>query len=128
MAGNQEIAVRLQEFGKQLCGDQHGWRRRFADKLNVSPSQMSNLLAGRDVLGDSFILRLRDLGADTNYILTGKKTETEVHIQFDMPGHLTAEQGEQYKKLIAEMKKISEDDPEAIEKMLILTQTIFKKK
>jgi alkylhydroperoxidase/carboxymuconolactone decarboxylase family protein YurZ len=123
-----KIIQRFEEFGKKLCGDAHGWKKKFADALGVAPAQLSSMRSGLVPIGPKMQNKLRELGADVNYILTGVKAETEVHIQFDMPGHLTAEQGEQYQKLMAEMKKISEDDPEAIEKMLILTQTIFKKK
>jgi transcriptional regulator with XRE-family HTH domain len=132
MLNNPEIIERLTKFGVGLCGDNRGWKTSFAEKLKMKPQQLQNILSGKAAVGEKIQSNLRDLGADVDYILTGRKKEEpaseRVRIQFDMPGHLTEEQGEQYKKLIEEIGKVSSEDPDAIEKMLIITQTIFKKK
>jgi hypothetical protein len=131
MDNNAEIAARLTEFGISRCGSAHGWKTKFAEKLAMPPQQLHKLLTGVNAIGMITQNKLRELGCDIEWLMTGvlrDTTDPDPIIQFDMPGHLTKEQGEQYKKLLEEIRKVSSDDPEAIEKMLILTQTVFKKK
>lgn len=130
---NTQIIQRFEEFGKHLCGDKHGWKKKFADSLGVMPQQLNNMLTGSVNIGGIIQARLRDLGADVDYIMTGINREgtTEAlgrRIQYEMPGHLTADDGEKIKKLLDEMGKVSSDDPDIIEKMITIMQTIYKKK
>jgi transcriptional regulator with XRE-family HTH domain len=83
----QEIVHRFEEFGKKLCGSQHGWKKKFADRLGVKPTQITSMLNGNDPIGGTMQTRLRDLGADVDYIMTGrlpsdKKDDKSIRIHY----------------------------------------------
>lgn len=66
---NIDIANRFTEFIEGMFGSQ----RKAADFLNVAEQSISNIAKGRAAFGGKWQNRLRGLGADVEYILTGKK-------------------------------------------------------
>lgn len=70
-----QIAGRLKEFGQRLTSKKHGWQKQFAALLEVPPQQMSNLLASRVGIGLATTEKLRRLGCDIDWLLTGRTKE-----------------------------------------------------
>lgn len=81
---DQTIPDRLSSYGQFLCGSSHGWKAAFAEKLGITRQHMGALLSGRVRLGGIMQDRLRALGANVDFIMTGKETQNEqcLHIQF----------------------------------------------
>jgi SOS-response transcriptional repressor LexA len=71
----KQVAQRLTKFGQTRFGDKHGWQKEFADALAMSPQALSNYLSGRVAPGNAVQAKLRALGADVEYIMTGKTRE-----------------------------------------------------
>ena len=69
---------RLEAFGKSLVGDDRGWKTRFAEKLEISSQQLSNILTDRDALGPAIREKLRALGCDTEWLMTGDEHKNKV--------------------------------------------------
>jgi len=74
---SEQIAQRLQLFGKGLFGAEHGWRTRFAKALGISPQQLNDYLTGRRLPGNKMQTRLRLLHCDIHWLMTG---ETQKHL------------------------------------------------
>jgi len=68
-----QIAQRFEEFGIQLCGSSHGWKKLFAQKLGVSPNHITDILGMRAAIGGKTQARLRELGCDVEWLLTGRR-------------------------------------------------------
>lgn len=68
MANSKQISDRLQQWIKST-----GLRKsQIAEQLGISAAQLSQLLSGRDSFGKVMQERLRLIGADTDWILTGR--------------------------------------------------------
>ena len=73
------ILKRLEAFAHQVVGDEYGWQRRFAERLEIRPQQLSNILAGRDPLGAKMRERLANLGCNIEWLMTGKEATIDLH-------------------------------------------------
>lgn len=69
---NTDIAQRFEEFGIELCGDSHGWKKLFAEKLGVSPNHVTDILGERAFIGGKMQSKLRALGCDVEWLMTGR--------------------------------------------------------
>ena len=69
------VAQSLREFGEGKFGSDHGWQKAFAEALGITPQSLNAYLAGRISVGVKLQARLRALGADVEYIMTGKTRE-----------------------------------------------------
>jgi len=82
------IIRRFEEFGESICGNKHGWKKQFAEKLGIIQQNLTSILNGSAPIGGILQQRLRDLGADVDYIMTGRhKTEEkdDTVIRFHTP-------------------------------------------
>jgi transcriptional regulator with XRE-family HTH domain len=86
------VAKRLTEFGEERFGSDHGAKAKFAEALEISPQQLQNLLRGRSGVGARTQERLRALGCDIEWLMTGKDSQTKKELaQFvrDHPGSVS---------------------------------------
>jgi transcriptional regulator with XRE-family HTH domain len=68
----KEISERLRGFGEKHSGVGYGMGVKFAAKLGISTQQLTNYLNGRSVPGNVMQVRLRQLGCDIEWLMTGK--------------------------------------------------------
>lgn len=73
MSIENAIGVRLREFAEQ----HYTSMREFADALEVSSQVLMPYLSGKRKPGNKMKERLHDLGADVDYILTGRRAAAE---------------------------------------------------
>lgn len=78
-------AQHLRAFGISLVGEDHGWQKRFAEMLEVSQQQMSNLLAGRDIVGEVIRGRLRKLGCMDPVLVKEDDIEVGIPMKYRIP-------------------------------------------
>lgn len=124
-----EISARLREWGLDRFRTVGG----FADALGVAQPQLSNYLNGRRTPGNAMQARLRDLGCDIEWLMTGKTSQTKKELaQFvrDHPGshipeNLPEKTRRQIKLLIEELSKLDETE---VEKARAIIHTIFNTK
>jgi SOS-response transcriptional repressor LexA len=69
--------TRLETFAKKLVGSEHGWQTRFAGRLNVSTSYLRAYLSGRNLPGNVVQKKLRALGCDIEWLMTGQKKDED---------------------------------------------------
>lgn len=82
---NIEISQRLREFGEQKFGKRG--MAKFAEALGMTPGALSSsYLSGRSVPGHKLQGKLRELGADVEFIMTGHKTIIEESNVFRVKG------------------------------------------
>ena len=93
------IIQRFEAFGHSLFGDQHGWKKKYADALDIAPAQMSSMLNGTIPIGGTIQSRLRELGADVEYILTGK-TASAVASDKEIRTHYSGNPTEELKQRV----------------------------
>lgn len=74
MSKKKDILRRLNEW-VLLTGKK---KREVAEMLGMSPQQLSRLMSGADNLGPNMQTRLEGLGADIDWIMTGRKAH-ELH-------------------------------------------------
>jgi transcriptional regulator with XRE-family HTH domain len=67
-----DILNRLIAFAQQKVGESYGWKGRFASLLGISNQYLSNILVGRQSIGPAILERLRKLGCDIDWLLTGE--------------------------------------------------------
>ena len=73
MSSPSGTADRLRSFGQAKFGKAHGWKKRFADALGVSPQHLDRYLSGASEPGKKMFMRLIQLGCDVHWLLTGDK-------------------------------------------------------
>jgi len=79
------VAQRLQEFGQRKVGGDHGWQRRFAEALEVSPQTISSYLSGARRPGFEMQAKLRALGCDIEWLMTGAKKDEDENQTMGIP-------------------------------------------
>jgi len=82
LATKTGISERLALFGQQLFGSARGWKTEFAKALTISPQQLNDYLSGRWLPGNKMEERLRKLGCDVVWLMTGERQE-EINHQFE---------------------------------------------
>src|SRR3990170_3955268 len=75
MTQKAAISRRLADFAKETVGTEWGWQTRFAEMLGISPSNLNNLLTGRQVIGPGTRERLTAIGCDVEWLMSGNKKE-----------------------------------------------------
>lgn len=78
------IGDRIREFGINAFGSLGG----LASALNLSPQQLSNYIAERNLPGTPFLLKLAEHGCDLHWLLTepilkGEKKERPLRCNYD---------------------------------------------
>lgn len=71
------ITERLNEFVKNKYGGKHGYKSMFAKELGVSPGQVSQYLSGERIPGNKFQEKLRNIGCDIEWLMTGENQMTK---------------------------------------------------
>ncbi len=111
------ITKRFIEFGQSKFGNDFGWQATYARKLGISPQQMSNIIAGRSIVGEPIQLRLiRIMGCDIEWLMTGKKANN--------PHNLSVRESassygiDEKDKRIKELELLLKEKDETIEKLL----------
>lgn len=74
----EDVAERLELFGKSICGDKYGWKSAFARKLEISPSALGTYLGGTIFPGYQILARLYKLGCSSDWLLYGKSITTKL--------------------------------------------------
>lgn len=70
------ISDRLLEFAKTKYGDRHGYKSLFAKDLGISSSQLTQYVSGSLLPGNKIQQKLRDLGCDIEWLMTGRRLIT----------------------------------------------------
>ena len=111
------ITKRFIEFGQSKFGNDFGWQATYARKLGISPQQMSNIIAGRSIVGEPIQLRLiRIMDCDIEWLMTGKRASDPHPLSFREPA---ANYGTDEKdKRIKELELLLKEKDETIEKLL----------
>jgi transcriptional regulator with XRE-family HTH domain len=84
---NVEIGKRLRSFGEGKYMFVHGWQKQFAHELETSAQTLSLYLRGDRIPGNKVQTRLRRLGCDIEWLMTGKL----VSVRFDVTEHVHAD-------------------------------------
>lgn len=124
---------RFIEQAQEKVGSTWGWQKRLSDLLEISPSQLNNILAGRSPLGPGIRERLLAKGFDVDRIQTGKESElkkelaryAKEHPGTYIPENLPEKTRKQVKLMIEEISKLDEGE---IERAREIIRTIFKTK
>ena len=75
---SENLARNLLSFGIAYSGgEKRGWKVKFARDLGVSPQQLSDMLNGRQGIGDVTQRRLIALGCNIHWLLTGIGSMTD---------------------------------------------------
>lgn len=70
----KEIGKRIKEFAEEKS-----WLQKdLAEKLGMIPQTLQNYTSGRNKVNSEVLKQLAELGADINYILTGKRLREKV--------------------------------------------------
>ena len=130
MSPKVEIGRRLREFGQ----GRYPSMSAFAEALGVSPSQINNYLSGRRTPGNKMQSRLRDLGCNIEWLMTGYTTYdlkrnpggsvNDPTAGWIIPPELTGQERRQIIRLIKELTKLKKGDRE---KAIKVIKTIFPK-
>jgi len=80
MIDNSSIFDRFMKFGRAKYGDRHGWKKTFAEALGITP-QALNTIIQRESFGISIQEKLRDLGCDVEWLMTGIKKENNMNFE-----------------------------------------------
>jgi Fe2+ transport system protein FeoA len=67
-----DISQRLCQFGIQHFGSKRGWKARFAEALEMGAGPLQMYLTGDRTPGNELHERLRKLGCDIEWLMTGK--------------------------------------------------------
>lgn len=67
------IAERLKQFAESI-----GTKSELARKLDMSPQQLNAYISGRSKPGADIIIKLKEIGCDTDWLLTGERSEASV--------------------------------------------------
>jgi hypothetical protein len=65
------IIKRFLEFGQLKFGAEHGWKSKYAQALNIRPQAIDTIIL-RESIGAILQNRLRELGCDIEWLMTGK--------------------------------------------------------
>jgi predicted ArsR family transcriptional regulator len=77
--GKANIIKRFIEFGQSKFGNRWGWKKKYADVLGMLPQQLENII-NREIVGPSIRERLRELGCDIEWLMTGKKLGERIQL------------------------------------------------
>lgn len=64
----KEIGERLREFGKTRFGT----LTKFEEELGLAKGGLSQYTRGRNALGSNMIIKLKEMGCDIDWLLSGK--------------------------------------------------------
>ena len=131
MTENKEIGARLVDFAKERFGANRGWQTRFASALGMDPGSARKYLIGQIVPGSRVQAKLRALGADVEYIMTGfsatehadRRRRADAHreaarVYFWAPDGVSDEVRKKYEKLAELIAKIPPHETEKIDAMV----------
>jgi transcriptional regulator with XRE-family HTH domain len=134
MKKTPEITARLIEFGKSKFGGDFGWKAKFARALGMTLQGLNPYLQGSSIPGNKLQTRLRELGCDIEWLMTGKTSYgknpgtqsrlAEAPPGYNLPPDLTGKERRQIVRLINELSKLKEGDRE---KAIKIIKTIFPK-
>ncbi len=124
------VIDRFIEFGQQLFGSEHGWKSRYAEALKISDKQLSNILSQRSPVGPAIRERLRFLGCDIDWLLTGKSAipnvvREPISIWESRSGHITEQEKKELDKFIQEL--LAEADEANRKSAMDVARVILKK-
>lgn len=121
---------RLRQFAEKRYGSVY----KLSKQLGITPSSLHQYVSGRRQLGNKMQNRLRELGVDVEFIMTGK-TSFELHkerekkappvVAFHAPGHMSEEMQKTIQKLIEDLSALP---PGEVERAREIIRAAFKKK
>jgi transcriptional regulator with XRE-family HTH domain len=127
MAKMGQISQRLRDFAHKLGGPS-----ALARALDVTPQTLNNYLNGRSVPGVRMQERLRKVGCDIEWLMTGevsyrqkattKRKVAELPEGYELPPGLNAIERRQIALLIKKLNKLNEADKE---KAIRIIRTVF---
>ena len=79
LSAKTSIGTRLREWGVARYGGEHGWINRFAADLAMAPVAVSQYLNDYRVPGNKMQERLRKLGCNIDWLMTGKEATIDLH-------------------------------------------------
>jgi hypothetical protein len=78
------IGTRIVEWGQSRYGSDRGWLTRCAADLEMDPSSLQKYIRNERRPGVDFQAKLRALGCDIEWLMTGKKREEDGHAVLDI--------------------------------------------
>lgn len=99
---------------------------KFARTLGMSPQQLNDLLNGRRIPGNSTQSRLRELGCNIEWLMTGKELSVKEELrQFVkehpgsyIPDDLPEKTRKRIKQLIEEVKDLDESEIDRVREII----------
>lgn len=122
-----KIGQRLKDFGLS----HYPSLKAFAEALDVPQSTLSNYLAGDRTPGNKLQSKLRDLGCDIEWLMTGKKgtdgkgKKPEAFVAFHAPDGIDPEVKKVIQKMIDDLSEMEYGD---VERAREIVRAAFKKK
>jgi transcriptional regulator with XRE-family HTH domain len=127
-----KIGERIREFGLSKFSS----LKAFSEALGIAQSMLSNYLAGVRRPGNGMQSRLRDLGCDIEWLMTGKKggrptavkrqAYREPLYELNATGPLTPEQKKKLTRLAKRLRKLSPTQLDKIDELLRVFLKDFK--
>lgn len=125
MGAERQIGQRLRDFGD----GHYNSLVEFARALEISPQQLNAYVSGQRIPGNAMQSRLRDLGCDIEWLMTGKraavqsqayKTQrvTQPQVEFNAPMGVSPEVKKKMQQLARRLSKLSADELDKIDKLL----------
>lgn len=121
---------RLRQFAEHHYGSLY----KLAKELGITSSSLHQYVTGRRQLGNKMQNRLREIGADIEFIMTGK-TSAQLHkerekklgtvIAFHAPGHMSEEMQKSIQKMIDDLSALPQGE---VERAREIIRAAFKKK
>ncbi len=131
MPEDKDIGARLVDFAKKRFGAKRGWQTLFASALGMDPGSARKYLIGQIVPGSRVQAKLRGLGADVEYIMTGvsatehadrrRRADADreaARVYFWAPDGVSDEVRKKYEKLAELIAKIPAHETEKIDAMV----------
>ena len=82
---NESFGSRLDEFARQKYGNKHGYKTKFARDLDIDRSAMTRYLQSINPPPKDVIDKLKILGCDIHYLITGIHTSNLIRVQREDP-------------------------------------------
>lgn len=75
------IHERLDEFARSKYGDERGYKAKLSKELEISSSQVSQYLSGARIPGSKIQKRLRNIGCDIEWLISGERNNQQVVVE-----------------------------------------------
>ena len=119
---------------RQWGTERFGTMSAFASALGMKPPSLNDYLVGKTLPGNSLQAKLRALGCDIEWLMTGKSSgdlkkerekKADAVIAFHAPGAMSEEQQKAIQKMVDELAQLPAGE---VERAREIIRAAFKKK